>query len=60
MHGWFLIQIFYHGLKRTSREHLDAAAGGAFFSLQVPATKELIEKMEASSNMELPRSWTRT
>jgi hypothetical protein len=27
MHGWFLIQTFYHGLKRTSREHLDAAAG---------------------------------
>jgi hypothetical protein len=33
MHGWFLIQTFYHGLKRTSREHLDAAAGGAFFLL---------------------------
>jgi hypothetical protein len=45
MHGWFLIQIFYHGLKRTSREHLDAAAGGPFFSLQVLAAKELIEKM---------------
>jgi hypothetical protein len=48
MHGWFLIQTFYHGLKRTSREHLDAAAGGAFFSLQVPAAKELIEKMVAN------------
>jgi hypothetical protein len=48
MHGWFLIQTFYHGLKRTSREHLDAAVGGAFFSLQVPAAKELIEKMVAN------------
>ena len=48
MQGWFLIQTFYHGLKRTAREHLDAAAGGAFFSLQVPAAKELIEKMVAN------------
>jgi hypothetical protein len=44
MHGWFLIQTFYHGIKRTSHKHLDVAAGGAFFSLQVPAAKELIEK----------------
>jgi hypothetical protein len=27
MHKWFLIQTFYHGLKRTSCEHLDAATG---------------------------------
>jgi hypothetical protein len=27
MHRWFLIQTFYHGLKRTSREYLDAPAG---------------------------------
>jgi hypothetical protein len=48
MHGWFLIQTFYHRLKHASREHLDAAAGGAFFSLHVPAAKELIEKMVAN------------
>jgi hypothetical protein len=45
MHGWFLIQTFCHELKRASREHLDAAAGGAFFLLQVPSAKELIGKM---------------
>jgi len=28
-----------------SRQHLDAAAGGAFFSLKVDQAKELIEKM---------------
>ena len=28
-----------------SRQHLDAAAGGAFFSLKVGQAKELIEKM---------------
>jgi hypothetical protein len=48
MHGWFLIQIFYHKLKRTAHEHLDAVAGGAFFSQQVLAAKELIEKMVAN------------
>jgi hypothetical protein len=48
MHGWFLIQFFYHGLKRASHEHLDVAAGGAFLSLQVPAAKELIKKVVAN------------
>jgi hypothetical protein len=49
-----LIQTFYHGLKHTAREHLDAAAGGAFFSLQVPAAKELIKKMvEIKVGMEI-------
>jgi hypothetical protein len=48
MHGWFLIRTFYHGLKRTSHEHLDAVARGAFFSLQVPTAKELIQKMVAN------------
>jgi hypothetical protein len=52
MHGWFLIKTFYHGLKRTFCEHLDAASGGAFFSLQVPTAKELIEKMVANQGWE--------
>jgi hypothetical protein len=34
LHGWFLIQTFYHGLKRTSREHVDAAAGGALLTVK--------------------------
>jgi hypothetical protein len=50
--GWFLIQTFYHGLKRTARERLDATTRGAFFSLQVPAAKELIEKMVASQGFD--------
>jgi hypothetical protein len=60
MQGWFLIQTFYHGLKRTTREHLDAAAGGAFFSLQVPAAKELIEKMVANQGWDGDRLQPRT
>jgi hypothetical protein len=60
MQGWFLIQTFYHGLKRTTCEHLDAAAGGAFFSLQVLAAKELIEKMVANQGWDGDRLQPRT
>ena len=45
MEDWLLIQNFYHGLTPLSRSHLDAAAGGAFFSLNVADAKALIEKM---------------
>ena len=45
MEDWLLIQYFYHELSMESRQHLDVAAGGAFFSLKVGQTKELIEKM---------------
>jgi hypothetical protein len=48
------------GLKRTSRENLDATTGGAFFSLQVPAPKELIEKMVASQGWDGDRLQPRT
>jgi hypothetical protein len=60
MQGWFLIQTFYHGLKRTSREHLDATTGGAFVSLQVPIAKELIEKMVANQGWDGDRLQPRT
>jgi hypothetical protein len=60
MHWWFLIQTFYHGLKHTSREHLDSAAGGAFFSLQVPVAKELIKKMVANQGWDGGRLQPRT
>jgi hypothetical protein len=42
---WLLIQNFYHGLTPLDRSHLDATAGGAFFSLKVTDAKALIEKM---------------
>jgi len=42
---WLLIQSFYHGLSLESRQHIDATIGGAFFSLKVDQTKELIKKM---------------
>jgi hypothetical protein len=60
MQGWFLIYTFYHGLKRMTREHLDAAVGGAFFSLQVPVAKELIEKMVENQGWDEDRLQPRT
>ena len=45
MEDWLLMQNFYHGLVPLDRSHLDAAAGGAFFSLNVTNAKALIEKM---------------
>jgi len=45
MEDWLLIQNFYHGLVSLDRSHLDAAAGGALFSLIVANAKTLIEKM---------------
>ncbi|KAK2630865.1 hypothetical protein QOZ80_UnG0719230 [Eleusine coracana subsp. coracana] len=45
MDDWLIIQNFYNGLTPSARDHLDAAAGGAFFSLTVSKAKDLIEKM---------------
>jgi len=45
MEDWLLIHNFYHGLVSLDRSHLDAIAGGAFFSLSVADAKMLIEKM---------------
>jgi hypothetical protein len=44
MQIWFLIQTFYHGPKRSAREHIDTAAGGAFFSLEVGPAQHLWRK----------------
>ena len=45
MQDWLRIMSFYHGLFIEPCRHLDAAAEGAFFSLNVKQAKELIEKM---------------
>jgi putative NADH-flavin reductase len=42
---WLILQNFYNGLTSTSRAHINAAAGGAFFSLTVNEGTTLIEKM---------------
>ena len=45
MEDWLILQNFYNGLTSTSRAHIDATAGGAFFSLTVNRATALIEKM---------------
>src|SRR5690348_15705981 len=52
MAEWLIVQNFYHGLTRRSQEHLDAAVGGAFLSLDVPGAKALVEKITSH------HSWT--
>jgi hypothetical protein len=44
MEEWFIIQSFYHGLIRSTREHIDAAAGGSFFALNIEEARKLVEK----------------
>ena len=45
MDNWLILQNFYNGLTQTSRDHVDATAGGAFFSLTIERATSLIEKM---------------
>jgi hypothetical protein len=45
MDDWIILHNFYNGLTPTARDHIDAAAGGAFFSLTIDRVKTLIEKM---------------
>ena len=45
MDNWLILQNFYNGLTQSSRDHVDAAAGGAFFSLTIDRATSLIEKM---------------
>jgi hypothetical protein len=43
--SWLLLQGFYHGLHRESRENLDAAAKGSFMSLEPAKAEELMERI---------------
>ena len=42
------MQTFYHGLTNSIHENMDAAAGGAFLSLTIPAATALVEKMASN------------
>ena len=45
MDNWLILQNFYNGLTQTARDHVDNAAGGAFFSFTPKRATCLIEKM---------------
>ena len=42
------MQTFNHGLTNSTRENMDAATGGVFLSLTIPATIALMEKMASN------------
>jgi hypothetical protein len=50
MEEWFIIQIYFHGLIHSDREHIDAAPGGSFFALGIEEARALIEKMASSQS----------
>ena len=60
MEEWFIIQRFYHWLIRSTQEHIDAAAGGSFFTLIMEEAHKLIEKMASNQSWDEERTWTRT
>ncbi|XP_066160965.1 uncharacterized protein [Oryza sativa Japonica Group] len=59
MDDWLILQNFYNGLTPMSRDHLDAAARGAFFSKTVQGAVELIEKMVSNMGWSEERLQTR-
>jgi hypothetical protein len=61
MENWLLMQIFYHGLTSSTRENVDAAAGGSFLSLNITEATTLIEKMASSQgwNEKHTQPWKR-
>ena len=42
------MQTFYHGLTNSTHETMDAAVGGAFLSLTIPAIIALVDKMASN------------
>ena len=50
MEEWLIIQNFFHGLNQRSQDHTDAAAGGAFLSLDVAGARVLIDKVASNQS----------
>jgi hypothetical protein len=59
MENWLLMQTFYHGLTNSTRETVDAAAGGAFLSLTIDKATTLVEKMASNQGWNEERTQTR-
>jgi hypothetical protein len=47
-------------LIRSAREHIDAAAGGSFFTLSIKEAHKLVEKMTSSQSWDEEYTQTRT
>jgi hypothetical protein len=55
MDNWLILQNFYNGLTQSSCDHVDTAAGGAFFSLTIKRATALIEKMVSNQGWSYDR-----
>ena len=53
------MQTFYHELTKSTRENMDATAGGAFLSLTIAQATTLMEKMVSSKGWNEERLQTR-
>jgi hypothetical protein len=60
MEEWLIIQNFYHGLIHSTREHIDAATGGSFFTLSIEEACKLVEKMTSNQRWGEECTQTRT
>jgi hypothetical protein len=52
------MRTFYHGLNNSTRETMDAAAGGAFLSLTIAQATTLVEKMASNQGWSEERTQT--
>jgi hypothetical protein len=60
MEKWFIIQSFYHGLIRSARGHIYAAARGSFFALSIEEAHKLVEKMASNQSWDQECTQTHT
>ena len=50
MEEWLIIQNFFHGLTQQAQDHVDAAAGGSFLSLDVARAKMLSDMIASNQS----------
>ena len=50
MEEWMIIQNFFYGLNQQAQDHIDAAVGGSFLSLDVAGVKTLIDKIASNQS----------
>ena len=50
MEEWFIIQNFFLGMNQRSQDHMDAAAGEAFLTLDVAGARTLIDKVASNQS----------
>jgi hypothetical protein len=60
MEEWFIIQSFDHGLIRSARVHIDVAARGSFFSLNIEEACKLVEMISSNQSWDEERTQTYT